>query len=213
MDKISIFVGSDSFLKNYYKSHKYQHKIKIYMKQLKTYFIDNKKYLDPYINFDEIYKKIPNDKKTINDINITKNEIISAPNINNNLYDVLLNKQELNKITRSEQLMMEKYLLKKDWKIKIITPEFMEKYYGKTHILYNLRWLIDQSKIDPDEGEKLEQIKIIKDIITKASANNKIFVIWKGDKEQTYIEDGIRYITYNDIFEIGVTSDKTSYKN
>ena len=57
------------------------------------------------------------------------------------------------------------------------------------------------------------EIKIIKDIITKASVNNKIFVIWKGDEEQAYIENGIRYITYDDIFEIGVTIDKTSYKN
>jgi hypothetical protein len=76
-------------------------------------------------------------------------------------------------------MAIEKYTIKKDWKIDKIDADFMQKFYGKTHILYNLRWLIDPIKIDPylilkdekivdfNKAEKLEQIKIVKELINK----------------------------------------------
>ena len=57
------------------------------------------------------------------------------------------------------------------------------------------------------------EVKIIKDIIAKASSNNKIYVIHKGNTEYNHIEDGIRYISYDDSFELGVGKDSPSFKN
>jgi hypothetical protein len=39
-----------------------------------------------------------------------------------------------------------------------------------------------------------------------------VFVVWKGKAESTFMEDGIRYVTYDDSFEIG-TDGTVSYKN
>lgn len=57
------------------------------------------------------------------------------------------------------------------------------------------------------------EVEVLNDILKKASANNKIYVVWKGDNALTSIENGIRYITYDDSFELGVVGDTTSYKN
>ena len=42
--------------------------------------------------------------------------------------------------------MIQKYLYKKNWKIDIINNDFLDKYYGKTYILFNLRLLINDIK-------------------------------------------------------------------
>lgn len=57
------------------------------------------------------------------------------------------------------------------------------------------------------------EIEILNDILEKASANNEVYVVWNSDKAQTNIENEIRYITYDDSFELGVTGDTVSYKN
>jgi len=66
---------------------------------------------------------------------------------------------------------------------------------------------------DFDHINDKREVKILKEILEKSSENNQVFVVYKGDEENTFIENGIRYITYDDIFELGVTSDKTAYKN
>lgn len=118
-------------------------------------------------------------KKTINKGSIMKEEILKADDIDNDTYEALLNKQKSNQATRDEKMTIEKHIIKKDWNINKIDYDFMEKFYGKTHVLYNLRWLIDETKIDPylmlkdekivdfNKAEKLEQIKIIKELINK----------------------------------------------
>jgi exopolysaccharide biosynthesis protein len=57
------------------------------------------------------------------------------------------------------------------------------------------------------------EIKILKEILEKASENNQVFVVHKGDSENTHIENGIRYITYDDSFELGITGNGVRYKN
>ncbi|MGB4437693.1 MAG: phosphodiester glycosidase family protein [Sedimentibacter sp.] len=66
---------------------------------------------------------------------------------------------------------------------------------------------------DFDHINDKREVKILKEILEKASKNNQVFVVCKGDEENTFIENGIRYITYDDSFELGVTSDETAYKN
>lgn len=66
---------------------------------------------------------------------------------------------------------------------------------------------------DLDHINDQREVKILKEILEKASENNQVFVVYKGDKENTVVENDIRYITYDDSFELGVTDEGTAYKN
>lgn len=57
------------------------------------------------------------------------------------------------------------------------------------------------------------EIRILKEILEKASQSNNVFVVFNGKTENTAIENKVRYITYDDSFEIGISSGKISYKN
>lgn len=57
------------------------------------------------------------------------------------------------------------------------------------------------------------EVRVIKEILEKASKNNDVFVVYKDEKENTTIEKGIRYITYDDNFEIGITPKGILYIN
>lgn len=73
--------------------------------------------------------------------------------------------------------------------------------------------LVLSMNISFDNIKDQREVEILKDILTKASVNNDVYVVWKGVEEQNQIENGIRYITYDDSFEIGVTNSGNSYKN
>lgn len=57
------------------------------------------------------------------------------------------------------------------------------------------------------------EVRILKEILEKASQKNNVFVVFNGENENTVIENGVRYITYNDSFEIGIGAGIISYKN
>ena len=57
------------------------------------------------------------------------------------------------------------------------------------------------------------EIKILKEILEKASADNQVFVVYKDSQENTFIEKGIRYISYDDTMEIADTDSGIKYKN
>ncbi len=57
------------------------------------------------------------------------------------------------------------------------------------------------------------EIRVLKEILEKAEENNQVFVVYKGDKENTVIEAGVRYITYDDSLELGITVEGVKYKN
>jgi len=125
------------------------------------------------------YRQTKINKNTYNKNTILKDEILKAGDITHEHFNTLLIKQLNNEATRDDKVLIERHLLKKDWKIKDITNEFIEKYYGKTQILYNLRFLLDKTKLEPysqnnsdhlidfDKAVKLEQIKMIEEIIQK----------------------------------------------
>ncbi|MGD9567684.1 MAG: phosphodiester glycosidase family protein [Sedimentibacter sp.] len=66
---------------------------------------------------------------------------------------------------------------------------------------------------DLDSINDEREVKILKEILEKASENNQVFVVYKADKENTVIENGVRYITYDDSFELGITNNGIKYKN
>lgn len=57
------------------------------------------------------------------------------------------------------------------------------------------------------------EVRVLKEILEKASQKNNVFVVFNGEKENTVIENRVRYITYDDSFEIGISEGKISYKN
>lgn len=78
--------------------------------------------------------------------------------------------------------------------------------YSDKNILISLNY--DLNKIT-DEREK----EVINNILEKAAVNNNIFVVNKDKEESTTIKNGIRYIQYDDSFELFVNKDGVFYKN
>ena len=66
---------------------------------------------------------------------------------------------------------------------------------------------------DLDHINDKREVKVLKEILEKASENNSVFVVYKGDAENTVIENGVRYITYDDTFELGINGSDVKYKN
>ena len=126
------------------------------------------------------FKQIRMSKNAYDKNKILKEEVLKADDIDHEEFNDLLNKQCNNQASREDKILIERYMLKKDWKIEEITSEFLEKYYGKTHVLNNLRCLLDKSLVslymtnskgdevsDFDGTNKLEQIKMIEEVIKK----------------------------------------------
>ncbi len=122
-------------------------------------------------------QQLPN--KEISKVEIMKEELLQAENLTDEQYKILINKQKQNLATHIEKIQIEKHLYKTNWKITEITAEFLDKYYRKTYVLNNLKSYLDPDKIVPyisvngsdkyivnfDKGKKLEQIRIIKEVI------------------------------------------------
>ncbi len=83
----------------------------------------------------------------------------------------------------------------------------------KSFMNYENKVLVLSMNGDIDNINDEREIRVLKEILEKASQNNNVFVVFNGDNENTVIENQVRYITYDDSFEIGITSGKISYKN
>lgn len=57
------------------------------------------------------------------------------------------------------------------------------------------------------------EVRILKEILENASQSNDVFIVFAGESENTVIENNVRYISYDDSFEIGISEGKISYKN
>lgn len=83
----------------------------------------------------------------------------------------------------------------------------------KSLVNYEDKVLVLTMNADLDHINDDREIKVLKEILEKASEKNQVFVVYKADKENTVIENGIRYISYDDSFELGITSGGLKYKN
>ncbi len=124
----------------------------------------------------EIKKK----KNAYNKDSLTKDEILNTKDIDQDTFHELLSKQMNNQATKQDKLEIERYVIKIDWKIDEITNDFLSKFYGKTYVLYNLRFLLDKSLLNPyiekngdkhsidfDLANTLEQINMIDEVLKK----------------------------------------------
>lgn len=109
---------------------------------------------------------------------LMKDEIFNADDCDENIYNTLFKKLCNNEATREDKVIVEKHKLKKDWKIDEVTDEFLSKFYGKTNVLYNLRFLLNNNLVKPfmlnendkysivfDKAAKLEEVKMISEVI------------------------------------------------
>lgn len=185
IDEIVKYVNQFEFLINYYNEGVYTQKIQNYLNNVYKILMTNKSEFEKYI----IYNIMPDAKKNLNTKiinadkknNIIKN-ILSANDIDTNEYRTIYNKLKSNEATNNDKIKLEKHLLKINWNVNEITQDFMDKFYGKTYVLFNLRWLIDNSKIKPfiDFGNNvsfnkmqiLEKIKIIQQLLLKLGYEN-----------------------------------------
>ena len=136
------------------------------------------------------YEYVNNKTKNEEKIYFKADEIIGSNDISeDNFQELLLNKKK-NIATHIEKLQIEKYIYKYIWQIDEINEEFMKKFYQKTSILLNLRYLTDeninnakfkndcniffnnQHDIIFDECKKLKQKEIIINTLNLLGFNN-----------------------------------------
>ena len=111
---------------------------------------------------------------------VMKDAILAAESISHETYRQMFARVMKNKASSQDKIKVEKYLIKKNWKIKVINEKFLEDWYGKTYVLFNLRFLLgkkavepwstvdnDQDVLDFDKIKVLEQIKLLKDVFSK----------------------------------------------
>lgn len=126
------------------------------------------------------HSQIRASKKAFKKDLLLKNEVLNAPDIEQSEYRILFGKQCKNQATREDKIKIERYEIKQDWNVTVITDEFLTKFYGKTYVLFNLKMLLNSEVLDPyamigddkcsiifDKAEKIEQIKMLKEVITK----------------------------------------------
>ena len=73
-----------------------------------------------------------------------------------------------NEASKCDKLKIERYMIRKDWKINgEMTNDFLSKFYGKTFVLYNLRYLLDPSKLNPCLEDTEGNIELIMTVSIK----------------------------------------------
>ena len=174
--------------------------IKLIVEKGHTYKYDNE--------FDDIDDELEAlTDKGIKKPNIVKQEILNAEDIDGQTYGLYLLNQKMNKAERYQKVAVEKYLIKKNWKVDSINEDFLKKFYGKTYILFNLRYLLGKSEISAyqagdiivEEQNKvlnfnktiiLEQIEVVKDVVSKLGFDLKEI----GDKKLISRDDFLKNI-------------------
>lgn len=150
-------------------------------------------------------------QKSYNKDNLLKDEILNAKDIDSEMYDNLFDKLCSNNASREDKVMVERYIIKQDWKVTEITDPFLINFYGKTPMLFNLRFLLNNNLIEPysanrrdkyniifDKVTKLEQIKMINEVITDLGFD--ILTIHKTVNKETFLINMKKVIDESQIF-------------
>ena len=149
-------------------------------------FMKNYTNLDKLIDFENsIPVKRVSPKSILSNHSLSSDEILNAQDIDQIKFDELLKKRLDNQASREDILSIERFTIKKDWNLNEISNEFLEKFCGKTHVLYNLWFLMDNEiidryilkikkeyNIDFDKTKKMEQITMIREVISKLGFDN-----------------------------------------
>ncbi|AYV82821.1 MAG: superfamily II helicase [Hyperionvirus sp.] len=107
--------------------------------------------------------------------------LLATKDIDQATYDLYHSEKIKNYATSEKKLMMERFEYKTFWKVKEFDKAFLLQFYGKHHVLQNLRCLLDKINLNPqgtisngtqsvvkfDVAKIIEQSVIIKDLINK----------------------------------------------
>ena len=88
------------------------------------------------------------------------NEIINAEDLEEDDYNILVKKQEGGYATKDDKCAIEKHLYKLNFNVETIDEEFMKKYYGKIHVLKNLKYILNKEKINISDVLQCEDGKV-----------------------------------------------------
>jgi len=113
------------------------------------------------------------------------NNILNAEDIDREEFNMLKMNQLNGTATKKEKYMIEKYLYKSYFHMNNLNYEFMKTYYGKIHVLTNLKLLVGHKFISVEDElmkgmdigiiQKKEQCDIVLDFISKLGFDiNKI---------------------------------------
>ena len=129
-----------------------------------------------FIKKEKSVKKVDKTQKD-NSGSVIQDEIVMAKDINQHEYEYLILKQKSGNATHQDKIQLEKYMYETQWGTKEITTEFMNKFYGKTPVLNNLRYITGKLKLTPknettDDNidffniEMIEKIKMINELLS-----------------------------------------------
>jgi hypothetical protein len=117
--------------------------------------------------------------------------IVEAEDVNDITFKQYLDKQNSNNATEAEKYAIEKYMYKKNWLVREINQEFMDKWFRKSHVLDNIKSLL--------EGKGIGNITTI----DKFNKNNYLVYDKAKQKERVgMIEELIESIGF-DLEDIG----------
>jgi len=145
---------------------------------------------------DCVVKEIGHDK---NKENLTCKKILQAVDINEEEYETCMENIKASRGDDDQKYEIEKYELKKNWKVKKITKEFLDKFYGKNNVLNNCGHLMgklnndvsNKKEISSNDSSKYyvimdnmmlkEQIDIIRDLVKVLGFDlKKININWSN---------------------------------
>jgi len=92
---------------------------------------------------------IENKKKSVNKGSMMKEELISAEDISKTEYAKLFGKKIKNEATHEDKIKLERYDYIEYWKLDTLDALFLERWYGKNHVLHNIRTLLGITDLHP----------------------------------------------------------------
>jgi len=119
-------------------------------------------------------------KKNFKKETIKRDELLEAELVNDEVFSNLMTLQKMNETSHEQKIQIEKYMYSLNWKTNKLDNDFFTKFYGKTYILFNLRYYLDETKINPyltlekendskvvdfDKIAILERIRMLKQIM------------------------------------------------
>jgi len=98
------------------------------------------------------------------------NEFMKIENINKKTYGELCDKKKRNECTKEDKQKIDKYKYKLEWKLDEITKEHLDKFYGKTEVLRNLKMIKGESNYKIEENyykeiKNIEKVNVVKNVI------------------------------------------------
>jgi hypothetical protein len=118
------------------------------------------------------------DEKNDDTYDFKKEGIIAAEDIDKATYNRYVKLNIQNEATESQKYAIEKYLYKQTWKTDQIDQKFMDLWFRKSHMLMNLKCLVDKKMI-----KKLEKQTTTIDKYTKET-----YLVYDAAKQQKRVD-------------------------